>query len=144
MKAPVLAAAVAGMTLCLASGARAHDIPNDVTVQAFVKPEGGRLRLLVRAPLKAMRDVEYPMRGPDRLDISRADGVLHDAATIWIVDNLELYEGDTRLGAPRLATVRALGDRRDDGAVAREGLRSIRRAGSHSLERTIASMSRQL
>ena len=47
------------------------------------------------------------MRGPDRLDISRADTVLHDAATIWIVDNLELYEGDTPLGAPRLVAVRA-------------------------------------
>jgi hypothetical protein len=107
VKAPVLAAAIAGVTLCVASGASAHDIPNDVTVQAFVKPEGDRLRLLVRAPLKAMRDVEYPMRGPDRLDISRADTVLHDAAAIWIVDNLGLYEGDTRLGAPRLAAVRA-------------------------------------
>ena len=31
-------------------GAWAHDIPNDVTVQAFLKPEGQRLRLLVRAP----------------------------------------------------------------------------------------------
>src|SRR5207249_3753543 len=32
----------------------AHDIPNDVTVQAFVKPEGRTLRVLVRVPLIAM------------------------------------------------------------------------------------------
>ena len=106
-KAPVLAAVIVGLSLCAAPRASAHDIPNDVTIQMFVKPEGQRLRLLVRAPLKAMRDIEYPMRGPDRLDISRADTVLHDAATIWIVNNLQLYEGDTALGAPRIVAVRA-------------------------------------
>jgi hypothetical protein len=102
-----LAAVVAGLALGVAPRASAHDIPNDVTVQAFVKPEGQRLRLLVRAPLKAMRDIEPPLRGPDRLDISRADTVLHDAATIWIVNNLQLYEGDTPLGGARIVSVRA-------------------------------------
>ena len=29
----------------------AHEIPNDVTVQAFVKPSGDRLNLLIRVPL---------------------------------------------------------------------------------------------
>ena len=48
---------------CGARCPQAHDIPNDVTVQAFLKPEGQRLRLLVRVPLKAMRDVEFPRRG---------------------------------------------------------------------------------
>ena len=48
----------------------AHDIPIDVTVQAFLKPEGQRLQLLVRAPLGAMRDVEIPTRGPGYLDLA--------------------------------------------------------------------------
>ena len=102
-----MAAAAAGIVLGLAPGAAAHDIPNDVTVQAFVKPEGRRLLLLVRAPLNAMRDVEYPQRAPGRLDIARADPVLHDAATIWIVGSLELFEGEALLGAPRIVAVRA-------------------------------------
>ena len=38
----------------------AHDIPNDVTIQTFVKPDGPRLRVLVRVPLAAMRDMDYP------------------------------------------------------------------------------------
>jgi hypothetical protein len=87
--------------------ASAHDIPNDVTVQVFVKPEGRVAHLLVRAPLKAMRDVEYPMRGPDRLDIGRADPILRDAATIWLVNNIDLYENDTVLGGARIVAVRA-------------------------------------
>jgi hypothetical protein len=41
----------------------AHDIPRNVTVQAFAKPEGPRLRLLVRVPLKAITDVEFLWQG---------------------------------------------------------------------------------
>ena len=72
-----------------------------------MKPDGQRLQVLVRVPLKAMRDVEYPMRGADRLDVGRADTILHDAATVWLVNNIDLYEGDTALGGARIAAVRA-------------------------------------
>ena len=51
----------------------AHDIPSDVTVQAFVRPEGNSLKLLVRVPLKAMRDVNFPVRGPGYLDLASAE-----------------------------------------------------------------------
>lgn len=93
--------AIALLLACSRAGG-AHDIPADVTVQAFVKPEGSRLRLLVRAPLKAMRDVDFPLRDPGLLDLTRADAFLRDAATLWIADNIEIYEGDVRLAAPRL------------------------------------------
>lgn len=88
----------------------AHDIPNDVTVQAFVKPDGKRLRLVVRVPLQAMRDIDYPRRGStnaDLLDLRRADQTLRDAATLWVTDDLDLYENDERLAAPEIASVRA-------------------------------------
>jgi len=89
----------------------AHDIPNDVTVQAFIKPEGERLRLLMRVPLGAMRDMDYPKpRGrtnADLLDLERADQSLRDAATLWLSDFLDLYENDRPLGAPQIASVRA-------------------------------------
>jgi hypothetical protein len=98
--------AVLLISLAVAAAVSAHDIPSDVTVQVFAKPEGTRLRLLVRVPLKAMRDVNFPLRGPGFLELSRADGYLHDAALIWIVDNLEIHEGDVRVAPPRLAAVR--------------------------------------
>ncbi len=72
------------IVLAAALAAGAHDIPNDVTVQAFLKPEGQRLRLLVRAPMKAMRDVEFPQKGPGYLDLARTGPFLADAATLWI------------------------------------------------------------
>ena len=87
--------------------ALAHDVPNDVTVHAFVKPEGRRLRLLVRVPLEAMRDIEFPLRGPGYLDLERAEPWLRDAASMWIAENVTLYEGDARLGSPRLVAVLA-------------------------------------
>jgi hypothetical protein len=84
----------------------AHDIPNDVTVQAFLKPEGERLHLLVRVPLKAMRDVVFPERGPGYLDLARVEPLLPDNSTLWISDFVELYEGDTRLGKPQVVSTR--------------------------------------
>jgi len=97
---------VAALILVLSLPALAHDIPADVRVNAFVKPEGQRLSLLVRVPLKAMRDVDFPKRGAGFLDLARADASLRNAATLWIADNVELYENDTRLGLPRVVDSR--------------------------------------
>jgi hypothetical protein len=98
--------------LCLALPALlpAHDIPNDVTVQAFVKPSGAHLNLLIRVPLAAMRDVDFPTTGPGYLDLSRISGnapLLPDAATLWISDAIDLYEDDARLPKPRVVETRA-------------------------------------
>jgi hypothetical protein len=92
------------------AGVSAHEIPNDVTVQMFVKPEGQQLRLLIRVPLVAMRDMDYPKSGPrnsDLLDVSRAESTLRDAATLWVADFLTVYEDDRQLPYPRVAAVRA-------------------------------------
>ena len=86
--------------------ALAHNIPNDVTVQAFFRPEGQHLRLLVRVPLKAMRDVEFPQRGPGCLDLERVDSILPDAVTLWIAGALDVYENGTRVGKPSIAATR--------------------------------------
>jgi hypothetical protein len=98
--------ALGALFFALPSAAVAHDIPNDVTVQAFLKPAGDRLHLLVRVPLKAMRDVDFPERGPGYLDLARVDALLRDAATLWIADAIELYEGDAHLLAPRIIETR--------------------------------------
>jgi hypothetical protein len=101
----LLALLFAALTL-LAVPVRAHDIPSDVTVQAFMKPAGHILRVLVRLPLKAVMDVEFPHRERDFVDLARVDQSLHDAATIALSNNLDLYEGDTLLGNPRIISTR--------------------------------------
>ena len=97
---------VLGIVLAQPPGAAAHDIPNDVTVQMFLRPSGNRLDLLVRVPLKSMRDIDFPKLGPGYLDLARADQFLQDAATVWLVRPIEVHEGDARLPAPRLMAVR--------------------------------------
>jgi HupE/UreJ protein len=89
--------------LALPHTSTAHDIPNDVMVQMFVKAEGGRLRVLVRAPLKAMRDMEFPKRGPGYLDLARTAPMLPDAASLWLANFIDLYEDDRKLPSPRVS-----------------------------------------
>jgi hypothetical protein len=100
-----LALLLAALTV-LAAPASAHDIPSDVTVQAFVKPEGHSLRVLLHLPLKAVMDVEFPHRERDFVDLARVDQALHDATTIALTNNLEIYEGDMRLPTPRIVSTR--------------------------------------
>jgi hypothetical protein len=102
MRVPSLAALI----LVLPLRTVAHDLPADVRVNAFVKPEGQRLSLLIRVPLKAMRDVDFPRRAAGFLDLARADASLRNAATLWIADNVDLYEGDVRLAYPRVVEAR--------------------------------------
>jgi HupE / UreJ protein len=96
----------AALFLALPYAAAAHDIPNDATVQVFVKPAGERLSLLVRAPLKTMRDVDFPETPKGYLDLPEVDPMLRKAAALWIGDAFELYEGNTRLPKPKIVTAR--------------------------------------
>jgi hypothetical protein len=102
-----MAILMAALALALPHAALAHDIPSDVTVQAFVKPAGQTLDLLLRVPLNAMRDTEFPERGPGYLDLARVDASLREAATVWIANAVEIYENGARLPEPRIINVRA-------------------------------------
>ena len=103
----ILLFAVLGVSVLSARLAHSHEIPNDVTIHTLIKPEDGRLRILMRLPLEAMRDVIFPMVGPGYLDIPRADQQLLDAANLWIVNDLMLYEDQTALEGLRIVKARA-------------------------------------
>jgi len=92
--------------LLVPARAVAHEIPPSVMVLAFVKPEAHRLRVILRVPLEAMRDVDFPLRGPGYLDIQRAAPLLTNAARVWLAGSLSLYEGDAPLGAPTITAAR--------------------------------------
>jgi hypothetical protein len=84
----------------------AHDIPVDVLINMFVKPEGTRLRVLVRVPLGAMRDVNFPLHGQGFLTLPVPEALLRDAARIWLAQAVELYEDETRLPPPTIVATR--------------------------------------
>jgi hypothetical protein len=92
--------------LVFAPSAFAHDIPNDVGIQTFFKPCGQHAELLMRVPMKAMRDVVFPEKGPGYLDLEKADSLLPGAATLWLSDFIDLYEGDTKLPKPQIVATR--------------------------------------
>jgi hypothetical protein len=85
---------------------RAHEIPNEVTIQTFLRPAGQRLTFLVRAPLKAMREMDVPLRGPGFVDLEKVEPVLRDAATLWIADFVKLYENGQALPYPEVTAAR--------------------------------------
>jgi hypothetical protein len=98
----LLAAALAAWTL----SAGAHDIPNDVTVQALVRPAGETLDLLVRVPLAALRDINFPERPSGYLELQKAEPLLPDAANLWLGDFIDVYEDDSPLTKPRIVHTR--------------------------------------
>ncbi len=89
--------------------ARAHVVPNDAKFQIFIKPEGNKLRMVVRGPLEAMVDLVYPTRGrsDEFLDLEKSDFVLRELTALWIADNFQVYEGDRQLPYPQIVEVRA-------------------------------------
>jgi HupE / UreJ protein len=97
---------VTAFLLTTAAAVSAHDIPTDVTIQAFLKPQGGELQLLVRVPLEAMRDMPVPTRPDGTLDLPRFVPLIGDAAMLWIAQNVELFENDRRLPPARLIASR--------------------------------------
>ncbi len=84
----------------------AHDIPNDATVQMFFKPAGNHLNILVRVPLRTMRDLEFPERDQGYLDFNHVDPMLREGASLWVSDFIDVYEGAALLPKPRIVETR--------------------------------------
>ena len=87
--------------------ATAHEVPNEVSLIAFVKPQGKTLTLLIRAPMESLRDVDVPLKPDGFLDLSRIDTPLQHAAQLWIRDFIQITEDGHVLATPRLVAARA-------------------------------------
>jgi hypothetical protein len=97
-----VAALPVALLLTFPAPTAAHDIPSSVAILAYVKPDGERLRLIVRVPLEALRDVKWPLRGPGYLEIGKVDALLRDAARVWIADCVQIFENDTPVANARV------------------------------------------
>ncbi|MEZ5401339.1 MAG: HupE/UreJ family protein [Bryobacteraceae bacterium] len=97
---------VFAVLLASASPVRAHDIPSDVTVTAFAAASGSTLRLLVRMPLRAVRDIDFPERADGYLDLDKLDPLLPGIVTQWIASPIEIRSGGDPLEKPRVAAAR--------------------------------------
>jgi hypothetical protein len=101
--------AVLASVLVLGAAARpsAHEIPADVTIQVFLKPEGNLAHVIVRVPLASLLDVDWPMRNAELLDLDKISPFLYDASTLWLADNIDFFEDGSKLEYPRVVSVRA-------------------------------------
>lgn len=85
----------------------ADDVPLRVAVQAFIKPEGSELSVLMRVPMDALGEIDFPTRGiPGSLIFSEADNALETAAYTYIIGSVQLYEDDSLLTEYTLRKVR--------------------------------------
>jgi len=109
----IAAIAVALVMVLPTWSGEAHEIPADVTVQAFVKPDGETLRMLVRVPLASLRDYNFATREPGYLEISESENMVLEAADVWVGDYVSMLENGTPLERAVLAAVRVAipGDR---------------------------------
>jgi hypothetical protein len=99
-------AAAAAVAVVLCSAVSAHDVPDDVTVQAFVRPDSDRLSVTVRVPLVAMRDVDVRPRPDGYVDLARIEPTLRHAATVWLLQSIEILQDGQPLPRGTLAGVR--------------------------------------
>ena len=95
-----------GLSLFSASSASAHNIPVDSLVQAYMKPQGHVLQVLMRMPLKSYADGDYYHHDNGSVDVTRADGPLRTAAQVALFENLKVFENGRQLPFPHIVAVR--------------------------------------
>src|SRR5712671_6366432 len=88
--------------------AASRPIPEIVNVKifatTFATAEGAELELLVRVPLAAVKDVQFPTRADgDTLDLVALKSMLPGAAKYWIATMIAVSDHGTALAAPQVA-----------------------------------------
>ncbi|WP_405282474.1 HupE/UreJ family protein [Gaopeijia maritima] len=115
--APGTASGASSSSGASASGAAVvrHEVPANVSVQAYVRPSGSTLTVLVRVPLESMRDVLWPRLDDGSLDLAHPElpALLREAAQVWIAGYLAFEENGRPLPEERIVATRltAPGDR---------------------------------
>lgn len=101
-----LAVAAALLLLLPPRALDSHEIPERVAVRAWVVPRAPTLTVLVRVPLEAMRDLDFPERAPGVLDLVRVRELLPEAARLWIADAIGVHADGAALGTGRVTGAR--------------------------------------
>jgi len=83
----------------------AHDIPDEIAVQSYVRPQENQLQVLLRIPLLAVTQANLPKDGVGYLALPYIDPALREAAN-QISNGIVFLEGDERLTRYELANAR--------------------------------------
>jgi len=103
----VLLLGLAASQLWVPTQLPAHEIPISVVVQALVRPDADRLRLLVRVPMEAVagQEVILPTLGIGYIDLERLEQ-LGGAARTVVTDYVRFFENGRDLGEGTVVAVR--------------------------------------
>ncbi len=91
-KVALALAVVIGLVL-LPKAVAAHDIPAQVILHGFVKPDGDRLHVIIRIPLILLLNMGLPKWGEGYLDLGRMDDKLRKTAEVVAREFLFLEDG---------------------------------------------------
>ncbi len=106
LKKYVLFFLAAASFCCVSNIVVAHDIPAKVTLHIYVKPSGDQLQVLMRVPMEALSEIDFPKRGPGYLNFSLTDKAIHDAAESYLTSSFEIFENEKSLSSHQLQAVR--------------------------------------
>ena len=84
----------------------AHEIPSDAQITVFLRQEPQTLTVLIRTPMSAMKEVEFPLVKNIYLDLPKVQPSLEQAAQLWFTDNLKISQNNQLLQAPTVAHAR--------------------------------------
>ena len=101
MRALLAAALVLGVQAAL----RAHDVPDEIDIQAYVKPQGANLQVLLRVPLLAVTDTNLPKDSTGYLAMRYLDPALGETAN-QIATGILFLESNDRLSQFEMAGAR--------------------------------------
>jgi hypothetical protein len=88
--------------LSAGAGTRAHDIPGELLLRAYLRAEGETLHFVVRVPLALLQGIGFPKRGPGFLELGELGDSLTRAAQA-VARELTLYRDRVRLTPDRAA-----------------------------------------
>ncbi len=83
-----------------------HEVPERVALRAWVAPRDTVLTVLVRVPLEAMRDLDFPERGDGSLDLTAVRSLLPEAARLWIAEAITVHADGQSLSAAKVRDAR--------------------------------------
>lgn len=89
--------------LCLPSAA--HEVPAALETNIWLRPQAQHLDLLIRVPLRALRDIPFPELPNGELDTARLAPTLPPAIKTNLLDPLTLLANGQALGALRIEYV---------------------------------------
>jgi len=92
------------LALCFLTTAWGHDAPAQVTVHMHLRAADGAMRMLVRVPLEAVRDVDFPAIEGGYLDVERLAPLLGGLAKTWVADPISLFESGALTSPPRIVS----------------------------------------